>query len=142
MQLIVVFGSQATGMIHSQSDVDVAVWPSGEVSPSTKLAWQAELERLLDHDVSLVIVTADLDPILGMEIVRHGRVIHEARPGLWQEKRLQLWHGYNDSLPFRRALRQQIHEFAEAVRHGTCIRPALHDFAQFVALFEAQLDDE
>jgi len=119
LQLVVLFGSQATGMTHAHSDVDVAVWPLGAVEPLMKLTWLAELERLLDHDVSLVIVTADLDPVLGMEIVRHGRVIYEAQPELWSGKRLHLWHVYNDSLPFRRALRKQLHEFAEEVRRGS-----------------------
>jgi len=75
------------------------------------------LESLFGKEVSLVVVSADLDPVLGMEIVRHGHLIYEREPGLWPHHRAQLWHAYNDSLPFLRAARQPLHEFAEEVRH-------------------------
>lgn len=60
-----------------------------------------------------------MDPRLGYEILRHGRVAYEARPKIWAEERLKLWHRYNDSLPFRRAERQRLHEFAEEIRGGS-----------------------
>lgn len=119
MRLCVLFGSQATGRANAHSDVDLAIWPSESLSTSTKLRWVTELELLLDNDVSLVLVSADLDPVLGMEIVRHGRLIFEKEPELWFHHRLQLWHAYNDSLPFLRAARQRLHEFAEEIRRGT-----------------------
>ena len=74
---------------------------------------------MLNKDVNLVLVSADLDPVLGMEIYRHGRLIFEREPELWFHHRLQLWHVYNDSLPFLRAARQRLHEFAEEVRYGS-----------------------
>jgi hypothetical protein len=54
--------------------------------------------------------------VLGMEIVRHGRLIYERELELWLHHRAQLWHAYNDSLPFLRAARQRLREFAEEVR--------------------------
>ena len=101
VRLCVLFGSQATGRLHPHSDVDLALWPSGSVPP---------LERL---------VSADMDPVVGYEIVRQGRLIFEEQPGLWAVRRAQLWHAYNDSLPFRRAARQRLREFAEEVRRDT-----------------------
>lgn len=116
VSLCVLFGSQATGQTHSHSDVDLAVWPTQTLSVTTRLEWVVELETRLDQDVSLVIVSADVDPVLQFEIARCGYLIFEAQTGLWDEKRLQLWHAYNDSLPFRRAARQRLHEFAVEVR--------------------------
>lgn len=119
LRLCVLFGSQATGKTHGQSDVDLALWPSEPIAPVTKLKWLVELENLLDKDVSLVIVTPDLDPVLGFEIVRDGRLFYERDPGSWPKARSQLWHAYNDSLPFRRAAREQLRQFAEEVRRGS-----------------------
>lgn len=118
VRLCVLFGSQATGKTHPASDVDVAVWPERPLSSSLKLGWLQALEALLDKDVTLVLVSPDLDPVLGFEIVRDGRLVFESEPGLWLRRRAQLWHAYNDSLPFRRAARQQLREFAEKVRRG------------------------
>jgi predicted nucleotidyltransferase len=118
VSLCVLFGSQATGQTHPHSDVDLAVWPVQTLSVAARLEWVVELETKLNQDVSLVIVSPDLDPVLQFEIVRQGHLIFETHPGLWDEKRLELWHAYNDSLPFRRAARQRLHEFAVEVHNA------------------------
>jgi len=120
VRLCVLFGSQATGRTHAGSDVDIAIWPAESPTTATKLlAWVAELEDILGRETSLVLVSPDLDPVLGFEIVRDGRLVFESEPGLWLWQRAQLWHAYNDSLPFRRAAREQLRHFAEEVRRGT-----------------------
>jgi predicted nucleotidyltransferase len=118
IDLCVLFGSQATGKARAQSDVDLALWPQTPLAAQTKLGWMGELEDLLERPVSVVVVSPDLDPVLGFEIVRHGRVLFERQPGLWPTNRLRLWQAYTDSEPCRRAARQHLHRFAESVRHG------------------------
>jgi len=116
VRLCVLFGSQASGKAHPESDVDLALWPVSSISTATRLRWLRELESILAQDVSLVLVFPDLDPVLGFEIVRQGYLIFEQETGLWAARRAQLWHAYDDSLPFRRAARQRLHEFAEEAR--------------------------
>ena len=89
-RLCILFGSQATGRTHSRSDVDPALWPLPSRPSRTKLQWIVELEELLDKDISLVPVSPDTDPVLGMEIVRYSIVVFEAEPELWINKRLDL----------------------------------------------------
>ena len=119
VKLCVLFGSQVTGRQRPDSDVDLAIWPAEMPSAPTKLAWLRELEVLLGKPVSLALVSADLDPVLGFEIVRDGRLIYEQQPELWFKHRAQLWHAYNDSLPFRIAEREQLKQFAREVSHGS-----------------------
>lgn len=119
LRLCVLFGSQATGKAHAHSDVDIALWPEKPLTATEKLTWLNELMTLLDNEVSLVLVSPDLDPVLGFEIVRDGRLILEREPGLWEKKRFHLWQSYTDSLFFRRAARQQLHQFAQEVLNGT-----------------------
>jgi predicted nucleotidyltransferase len=108
----VLFGSRASGAARPSSEFDLALWPAGPVATPTQLRWLRELEELLGHDVSLVLVGSDLDPVLGFEIVRGGHLLFEAEPGLWATLRARLWHAHEDSLPFRRAAEQRLHEFA------------------------------
>ncbi len=119
LRICVLFGSQATGKTHPNSDVDLAVWLDGSVAPEQKLQWVTELSLLLNNDVSLVIVSPDLDPTLGFEIVKNGRLLYQQEKELWFKERSRLWHAYNDSLPFRRAARQQLKKFAEGFQYGT-----------------------
>jgi predicted nucleotidyltransferase len=118
VRLCVLFGSQATGQAHARSDVDLAIWPAESLSTPTRLRWVSELETILNQEINLALVSADLDPVLGMEIFRQGQPIYEREPELWYHHRLQLWHAYNDNLPFLRAARRNLHIFAEEVRRG------------------------
>ena len=81
VQLCVLFGSQTTGKTHPHSDVDLALWPTHTQLPPTRLRWLRELETALDQDVSLVLVSQDLDPVLGFEIMRQGYLVFEDTPG-------------------------------------------------------------
>jgi predicted nucleotidyltransferase len=119
LQLCVLFGSQASGQVHPHSDVDLAVWPNDTPTPEQKLSWIGEIQALLDNEVSLVLVSPDSDPALGMEIVRHGIVVYEAAPEIWFKRRLDLWHTYNDAQPYLRAKLDRVGEFAREVLNGT-----------------------
>ncbi len=118
VKICVLFGSQATGRQRPDSDVDLAIWPMQSPSAQVKLAWLRELETLLNKPVNLALVSPDLDPVLGFEIVRDGRLLYEQQPELWLKQRAQLWHAYIDSLPFRRAAYKQLKQFAREVQDG------------------------
>lgn len=127
IKLCVLFGSQATGQVHPASDIDLALWPEARPASQQKLAWWNDLSVQLSADVSLVIVPTwpldftehELDPVLGFEIIKHGRVIYQADPELWFRERSRLWHAFNDSLPFRRAEIAQLKKFAREVLDGS-----------------------
>jgi predicted nucleotidyltransferase len=119
VRLAVLFGSQATGNTHAQSDVDIAIWAEEPVVAERKLQWLVELETIFANDVSLVFVSPRLDPTLGFEIVKHGQLLFEQVEELWLIERSRLWHAYNDSLPFRRAARQQLKQFIKEIQNGT-----------------------
>ncbi len=121
VRLCVLFGSQATGQTHPGSDVDLAVWPSKSLDSAesldsgTKLRWLVELQNLLDKEVSLALVSPDLDPVLGMEIVRNGRVIFTTNPDLWPKERARIRHAYDENLPLLREERKQLHQFVKQI---------------------------
>ncbi len=119
LRLCVLFGSQATGKAHPNSDVDLAIWLNTPLRPEQKLRWVTDLSLLLDNEVSLIIVSPELDPTLGFEIVKNGRLLFQQEDQLWLKERSRLWHLYNDSLPFRRAAREQLKHFAKGIQHGT-----------------------
>lgn len=119
VDLCVLFGSMATGATHSRSDVDLAVWSAKQLDTAARLRWLSDIERRTGVETSLVIVTPLLDPVLGFEIVRTGRLLYERDEGRWEQELSRLWHNYNDSSPFRRAAREDLRQWAKEARHGT-----------------------
>lgn len=118
LRLCVLFGSRATGRARPGSDVDLAVWPSppgARPSGRQKLDWIGDLTLLLEPEVNLVVVSPELDPVLGREISRDGRVLYEAEENVWAWERLRLWQLYNDALPFLRRQKEDLRRYAEEV---------------------------
>jgi predicted nucleotidyltransferase len=117
IRLCLLYGSRATGKARPDSDWDLAIW-APPTPPLERLAWYNEVANLFDQEVQILFVSRDTDPVLGMELVRHGRVLFEAEPHLWANERLRLWHVFNDHLPLLQAEREQMRRRAEASRRG------------------------
>jgi predicted nucleotidyltransferase len=82
LRLAILFGSAARGRLRRDSDVDVAILPTGEMSLADELDLQAALERAVGRTVDLVRLDR-ADPIVRYEVARHGSVLvadppHEA----------------------------------------------------------------
>jgi predicted nucleotidyltransferase len=74
LEALLVFGSEAGGVAHAGSDLDLAALFRTHPDPVALLEAQADLERLAGREVDLV----DLDeasPILAMQVLRTGRVV-------------------------------------------------------------------
>lgn len=119
IEVCVVFGSRARGSDHPGSDFDLAVKPMAMPAPLERVAWQSQLEQIVDAEVSLVVLTVDTDPVLGWEIARDGKLVYECEEGRWMGERARLWHLYNDALPFRRALDESLRQYAREVLHAS-----------------------
>lgn len=80
LRLAILFGSRASGRVHAESDVDVAIVPvDPELALSAELALQDAIARAANLDVDLV--RADrADTVVRREIAR-GRPLLEERPG-------------------------------------------------------------
>jgi predicted nucleotidyltransferase len=76
---VYLFGSQAAGRAHRESDVDVAVLLRWDVYPTSRERFEARLRLITDfatalgrHDVDLVVLN-DAPPLLGRHVVTTGR---------------------------------------------------------------------
>jgi predicted nucleotidyltransferase len=117
--LAMLFGSRARGDARTGSDWDLAVWSDGEPTAAERLEWASELAAAAGAEVQIVVVTPALDPVLGMQIAREGRVLVEASPGRAISERVRLWHLYQDSQPFLARARRELARYAQEVRDGS-----------------------
>jgi predicted nucleotidyltransferase len=107
-RLLVLFGSGASGD-GAPGDVDLAVSLPELPSPESRLAMIGELQDLVGAGrADVVFLRPETDPVLRFEIFRRGVPLYESRPGLFVDEVVRALAGYEDALPFRRALRERL----------------------------------
>ena len=117
IELLVLFGSTATGGGDQTSDVDLAV-KLHRGAPERKLDLLYELGGLfVDREVDLVILTPDTDPVLLREIFTGGRPLYEERPEMFDDERLRAHKLYFDTEKLRAHRDAFLRRFSESVRH-------------------------
>jgi predicted nucleotidyltransferase len=117
IELLVLFGSTATGGVDQASDVDLAVRLQ-RGAPERKLELLDELGELFgDREIDLVVLTPDTDPVLLREIFTGGRPLYEGRPGLFDDERLRAHKLYFDTEKLRAHRDAFLRRFSESVRH-------------------------
>jgi len=102
------FGSYATGRIHSGSDVDIAVLLDEDALPQTtrwggpllsrRLDLIAAAERFADCAVD-VITLNNASPLLSFEVLRKGRLLYEGNRHERIEFEVRAGKVYNDLQP-------------------------------------------
>jgi predicted nucleotidyltransferase len=108
------FGSQVTGQVGPDSDVDLAALFRNRPSPPELFDAQQDLAELLGQPVDLV----DLDrasPILAMQVLRHGRLLLDRNPRRRIDFVAHAPGRYEDVLIVRREAERTL---LERVRHG------------------------
>jgi predicted nucleotidyltransferase len=106
-RLLVLFGSAASRKAERAKDVDLALSFSDLPDPERRLGLIGELQDLLEpRAVDVVFLHRDTDPVLRFEVFRNGVPVYESRPGLFIEEIVRAVALFEDSLPFRRALRR------------------------------------
>lgn len=113
------FGSRAHGEERTDSDWDLALWVRRLPAPEERLAWVSALAAVAGAEVQIVLVTPALDPVLGMQIAREGKVLVESSPGRATAERVRLWQLYQDAAPFLARARRELARYAQEVRDGS-----------------------
>lgn len=100
LRLAVLFGSHATGAANKGSDVDVGIFPAYDLSLGDELAEAHRLSTRLDADVDLVRIDQD-EPLLGLEVAKHGHCLYEAEPGIFSAYRataVSRWLDFDETI--------------------------------------------
>jgi len=103
IDLCILFGSQATGKTHANSDVDIALFSA--TNPNLRkhlLHLIGEAEDRFGDPIDLVIIEEDTDPVLRLEVFQHGKPLYESQPGLFIEQKILAVKIYDDTEPLRR----------------------------------------
>jgi predicted nucleotidyltransferase len=111
LDLVVVFGSTASGRVHAGSDVDVFLRldRSGPLAPDRRLDLEDALSSALRREVDLVVDSSSTSVVLRREIARKGVPVLEGSTGAFKRFVVDAIRAYVDLEP-------QLRLFAEATR--------------------------
>jgi predicted nucleotidyltransferase len=90
LQLVILFGSTATGKRHGGSDIDIAVLYD---HPADIVSLTTDVMRLMKSNAVDVVDLRRASPLLRFAVVSRGILLYEREPGMF--------HAYS-SLAFRR----------------------------------------
>ena len=117
IELLILFGSQASGTVHAASDLDLAVTFERDRAPS-RLQLIYDLETIFHpHSVDLVILTRDTSPLLLHEAFFRGRPLYESCDGLFERGRLRAWKLYLDTARLRTREAHYLKDFVRRMRN-------------------------
>ena len=110
LQLVVLFGSMASGKMHKRSDIDLAFLFD---APQDILEFTNRVLRLLRIDNVDVVDLRRASPLLRMAVVRGGNLLYERSPGLYADYCSLSFRMYADSKKLRDAQSRSVSSFIE-----------------------------
>ncbi len=111
IQLVILFGSTATGGIHNRSDLDIALLGR---APLDTVAMTNHLMQLAERGDVDVVDLRRSSPLLAMEVVRSGRVLYERHAGQYADFCSLAHRRYADTAKLRAAKKEAIGRFLRA----------------------------
>ena len=111
LQLVVLFGSVASGKVHKRSDIDLAFLFDKQADI---LALTNHVIRLLHNDQVDVVDLRRASPLLKYSAVKSGRLLYERAPGIFNEFYSLAFRRYVDTKKLRDAQAVAIQQFLKA----------------------------
>ena len=106
IDLMILFGSRATGKTHARSDTDIALFSHTNRLRAHHVRLYGEMEDLLREEIDVTILDLDTDPVLLVEVYQKGKCLYESEPDLFFQQKLRAYKIFEDTKPLR-ALRDQ-----------------------------------
>jgi len=92
----ILFGSSVSGKVHQNSDIDLAVFSAKNGLMQKKLQLIGELEDIIGATIDLIILHADMSPLLLHEIMTKGKPLYISNPEIYIEKQIYAIKLYDD----------------------------------------------
>jgi len=110
LQLVLLFGSVATGKQHKRSDIDLGFLFD---RPIDVLSLTNRVITLLHTDDLDVVDLGRASPLLKFSAAKHGKLLYERSPGLFHDFLSLAFRMYSDTKKLRVARDQAIRDFLE-----------------------------
>jgi predicted nucleotidyltransferase len=108
IQLVILFGSAATGRMHGRSDLDLAILGD---EPLDLIDLTNQVMILTHRNEADVVDLRRTSPLLAMEVARSGRPLYERSRGLYAQFCSLAYRRYVDTAKLREAQKAAIASF-------------------------------
>jgi uncharacterized protein len=98
LALAILFGSRATGNARADSDFDIGILPTFDMTLGDELALASALSAVTGTEVDVVRLDVD-NPLLGNEVARTGVCLWEAAPGAfaaYRARAVSAWIAFDE----------------------------------------------
>jgi predicted nucleotidyltransferase len=110
LQLVLLFGSAASERMHRKSDIDLAFLYD---RPVDVLELTNKVIRLLHTDSADVVDLQIANPLLGFSAVKHGKILYERSPGVFNSFYSLAFRKYIDTRKIREGHEDSIKSFLD-----------------------------
>lgn len=108
LSLIVLFGSQAEGRIHRESDIDIAVLGEKPLSVEQEILIITNLCQILKSDRIDVVNISRASPLLLKEIFSKPVVLYQKSPDILYEYELYALRRYTEAEPLYKLVNEEL----------------------------------
>ena len=115
LDMVVLFGSQATGRTHSKSDVDIGYTAPQSLELDVRFKITNEFSRLLQRDDVEFVDLRRISPVMKKIIADEGVALYERIPGMFALFRMYAFKLYVET----KALRELRYRSLEHFAYGT-----------------------
>lgn len=116
LDLLVLFGSQATGKIHSKSDVDFGFISSKNIDIDNRFKIENDLGKIFKRkDIELVDMRR-ISPLMKKIISDEGVLLYQSIPGLFVRFNMYAFKLYIETKPLRELRYQSLKRFAYGIK--------------------------
>ena len=111
LSLVVLFGSQATGKTHKESDVDIAYLPGRPLSPEEEININYELTLVSRTDRVDTVNLRNAPGLLLKQIVDQGVIFYEKTGTEFAELEIYAMRRYKEATPLFEIRREKLDAF-------------------------------
>lgn len=122
IDLMILFGSQATGKTHPRSDIDIALFSLQKGLRERHVRLYGEMEDLMGQEIDVAIIDEVTDPVLRLEVFQKGKCLYASHPNLFNDQKIQTIKIYDDTEPLRRMRDRVLVERIKALKNVTTHR--------------------
>ncbi|MBI2100813.1 MAG: nucleotidyltransferase domain-containing protein [Candidatus Vogelbacteria bacterium] len=118
LTLVVLFGSQVSGLTHKESDVDVAYRADKKLSFDDEVLLNFDLTEVFKNDKVSLVNFKTAPPLLLKQIVTNVIVLYERTPHLFTETLLRSLRAYDDAMGIFELTAKYVSRRVDEYRHA------------------------